>query len=108
MATMKVITRAGEPRTVPAKAGLSLMQLIRSAEIDELQAVCGGCCSCGTCHVYVFPCAHLRLPPVGRDEEDLLECLSNRQSESRLSCQILFDETFDGLTVRIAPEEADL
>jgi len=35
----------------------------------------------------------------------LLEGSDYRQENSRLSCQIPFDETLSGIVVRIAPEE---
>ena len=72
---------------------------------DELLALCGGCCSCATCHVHVDPAHVDRLPPMSDDENDLLDSSSYRNELSRLSCQIQFGNDLDGLAVTIAPEE---
>lgn len=81
------------------------MEAIRSAGIDELLAICGGCCSCATCHVHVDPDFANKLPPVNEDENDLLGSSDHRSATSRLSCQIILDEELAGLCVRIAQED---
>jgi 2Fe-2S ferredoxin len=45
------------------------------------------------------------LPPMSRDEDDLLDSSSDRDASSRLSCQIPFTAALDGLKVRIAEED---
>ncbi|HWI87577.1 MAG TPA: 2Fe-2S iron-sulfur cluster-binding protein, partial [Sphingomonas sp.] len=55
MPKLIVVTREGEQREIEGEAGLSVMEVIRDAGIDELLALCGGCCSCATCHVHVDP-----------------------------------------------------
>lgn len=105
MPKLTVITREGEARVLDGEAGLSVMEVIREGGIDELLALCGGNCSCATCHVHVDP-AHLdRLPPMGLDEDDLLDSVDDRDATSRLSCQIPFEDSLDGLVVTIAAEE---
>jgi 2Fe-2S ferredoxin len=81
------------------------MEIVRDAGIDELLALCGGCCSCATCHVYVDPTFADRLPPMAEDESDLLDSSEHRTAASRLSCQIRFGPGLDGLRVTIAPED---
>lgn len=105
MATLIVIGREGEQKAIEAEPGLSLMEIIRDNGFDELLALCGGCCSCATCHVYVDPAFADRLPPLGADENDLLDSSDNRDARSRLSCQIPFSAALDGLTVTIAPDD---
>jgi 2Fe-2S ferredoxin len=82
------------------------MENIRNAGFDELMAMCGGCLSCATCHVYVenIP-ADASLPAMSVDEDDLLGGLDHRQPNSRLSCQIPFSAELHGVVLRIAPEE---
>ena len=55
MPNVVVINQAGEEKTVDAIVGRSLMEVIRDNGFDELLALCGGCCSCATCHVHVDP-----------------------------------------------------
>ncbi len=105
MPKLVVVNRAGEERSVEASSGLSVMEAIRDNGFDELLALCGGCCSCATCHVHVDPAFADKLPPMSADEDDLLESSDHRQANSRLSCQIPFGEHLDGLRVAIAPED---
>jgi 2Fe-2S ferredoxin len=100
-----VTTRAGKKQELEAELGLSLMQVIREAGMDELLALCGGCCSCATCHVYVDEVFLTHLPPMRDDENELLDCSNNRAANSRLSCQIRLIPALAGLGVTIAPED---
>lgn len=81
------------------------MEIIRDAGIDELLALCGGCCSCATCHIYVDGEAADALPEITGDESDLLDGSDHRSDASRLSCQLIYSDAMAGLRVRIAPED---
>lgn len=105
MPKLIVVTREGEERELDGESGLSVMEVIRDGGIDELLALCGGCCSCATCHVHVDPAFADQLPPMGPDEDDLLDSSSDRDATSRLSCQVAFGPALDGLRVRIAAED---
>jgi 2Fe-2S ferredoxin len=105
MAGLVVVTREGTESRIEAEAGLNVMEIIRNGGIDELLALCGGCCSCATCHVYIDPAFADLLPPVSADEDDLLDGSSHRTEQSRLSCQLVMAAALDGLRVTIAPED---
>lgn len=105
MPSLTIITRDGAEHVVQARVGHSLMENIRDNGFDEVFAICGGCCSCGTCHVHVDPDWSGALPPMKADEDDLLDTSDHRVATSRLSCQIPFSAELDGLKVRIAPED---
>jgi ferredoxin, 2Fe-2S len=105
MPTITVIDRSGNARDVEADKGLSLMEVIRDNGFDELLALCGGCCSCATCHVYVDTAFQGDLPRMSEDENDLLDSTDSRNESSRLSCQIQVTDELEGLTVTIAPED---
>ena len=105
MPRLIVTTRSGETREVEAAAGLTVMEAIRDNGFDELLALCGGCCSCATCHVHVDPEFAALLPRLTADEDDLLDSSDDRDENSRLSCQIPFTDELDGLRVRIAEED---
>ena len=105
MPKLIVVNRSGEESTVEAADGLTVMEAIRDNGFDELLALCGGCCSCATCHVHVDPAFADRLPPMSEDEDDLLESSDHRNDTSRLSCQIPFGSELDGLKVTIAAED---
>ncbi|MBO9378859.1 2Fe-2S iron-sulfur cluster binding domain-containing protein [Sphingomonas histidinilytica] len=105
MISIQVHGRDGAVRTISANASGSLLEALREHGFDEVLAICGGCCSCATCHVYV------EQGPIGQnhfdgtDEDDLLDSSNNRQHNSRLACQIPLDSVNDFLSIRIAPEE---
>jgi 2Fe-2S ferredoxin len=70
--------------------------------VRGIDAECGGCCSCATCHVYVDEAFFDRLPPPDDLESGLLEVVAaERRPTSRLSCQIAMSAALDGLTVRL-------
>src|ERR1051325_1183389 len=103
MPTLNVTLRNGEERTIQGDAGLSVMEVLRDGGVDEVLALCGGCCSCATCHVYVE--SDVELPPMSQDEDDLLDSSDHRDERSRLSCQLPFTAAMDGVRVTVAPED---
>ncbi len=105
MPKLVVVSRTGDEKTVDAAEGVSVMEAIRDNGFDELLALCGGCCSCATCHVYVDPAFAGIVAPLGEDENDLLDSTDHRQDNSRLSCQLQMTGALDGLRVTIAPED---
>ncbi|WP_030540197.1 2Fe-2S iron-sulfur cluster-binding protein [Sphingobium sp. DC-2] len=105
MPKLIVVNRSGEEQAVEGDAGLSVMEVIRDKGFDELLALCGGCCSCATCHVYVDPAFAGKLPEISEDENDLLDSSDHRNETSRLSCQLTLNDDLDGLRVTIAPED---
>jgi 2Fe-2S ferredoxin len=105
MPRLNIVTRDGSERTVEGRAGWSVMENIRDNGVDELLALCGGCCSCATCHVHLDEEWFAKVGPRKPDEDELLDTSDHKIATSRLSCQIEFGEALDGLTVRIAPED---
>lgn len=105
MAQIRVIDRTGTPHDIPAEPGFSVMEAIRDSGVDELLALCGGCCSCATCHVIVDPEWVGAIPAISLDENDLLDSSAHREAGSRLSCQIPFTADLDGMRLKIAPED---
>ena len=104
MAVLKVIDRDGIEHEVEAQPGLKVMEVLRELEYG-VAAICGGMCSCATCHVYVDPEWAGKLPAPMSDEKDLLSELTHFEGRSRLSCQMDFTPALDGLKVTVAPDE---
>ena len=104
---MKIVitTRDGQTHDIAAVAGTTLLEAIRFAGIDDLLALCGDCCSCATFHVMVDQSCPEMISPTSPDEDDLLDASDHRVLGSRLSCQILLDDSHDGLQVTIAPAD---
>ncbi len=107
MAKIYVTPQNGPEVEVEAKPGLAVMEIVRDAFPDNLLALCGGACSCATCHVYVDANFADKFPPLGDMEDQLLEMSDHRQPGSRLSCQLPFTDAADGLRLTIAPDAGD-
>ena len=105
MPQLIVTTQSGETREISVEANRTVMEAIREAGLGDLLALCGGCCSCATCHVYVDIDDATRLPPMSADEDALLSGSDHRNAPSRLSCQIPMTQALDGLRVTIAPAD---
>ena len=105
MPKLIVTSREGTTSEIEVENGLTVMEAIRDNGFDELLALCGGCCSCATCHVYVEDSAGGEPPAMSEDEDDLLESSDHRKDNSRLSCQIPLTAELDGLKLTIAPED---
>jgi 2Fe-2S ferredoxin len=105
MPKLTVVTRSGEESTVDVASGLTVMEAIRDNGFDELLALCGGCCSCATCHIHIDPAFAGKLEPMSEDENDLLDSSDHRNEFSRLSCQVPVTGALEGCTVTIAQED---
>src|SRR3546814_6157210 len=73
IAKLIVVTRDGTEHEIEGDTSLTVMENIRDAGFDELLALCGGCCSCATCHVHVEAGNGDAIPAMSEDEKDLLE-----------------------------------
>jgi len=105
MPMLRVVDRDGVEHEVEAKTGLKVMETLRELDYG-VAAICGGMCSCATCHVYVDPDWVVKLPAAMSDERELLNELTHYQpANSRLSCQIEFTAALAGLRVTIAPDD---
>jgi 2Fe-2S ferredoxin len=103
MADIFVTDREGVEHRIAATTGKKLMEIIRDAGLP-VEALCGGCCSCSTCHVYVDPQWSDRLQPAQSDELDTLSLAFEVNEQSRLSCQIPFEDRLDGIRMTLGPE----
>ena len=103
MANFRVTSRTGEAQTLEGVDGWRLMELLRDYKMG-VEGICGGQADCASCHIYVDPAWADRLPAPRGEEEDKLDELPSLAETSRLSCQIIWSEDLDGLTLTVAPE----
>ena len=103
MGKIYVADREGKTHELLAESGLTFMEIIREAGLD-IEAACGGCCACATCHVYVEKEWLSKLPKMEDDEESMLDQGFHVTKESRLSCQMEYNDSFSGAIFTLAPE----
>jgi 2Fe-2S ferredoxin len=95
------ILRDGTRREVEAPVGTSLMKAAISNNVAGIEAECGGCLTCATCHGYIDEAWIDRVPAPSADEQVMIECAIDVRPTSRLTCQILLSEELDGVIVHV-------
>ena len=103
MPKLIITNRSGEKSEIEFDSNLTLMETLRDNGFD-IEASCGGCCACATCHVYIDDKWKNHLNKMDEDEESMLDQAFDVTEKSRLSCQIPLSDDLDGLEVEIAPE----
>lgn len=101
MAKITFIEHDGTQHDVDADAGISVMNAALDNLVPGIDADCGGECSCATCHVMVAEDWMAKVGQPGETEESMLDLNPERQSNSRLSCQIKVTDDLDGLVVQL-------
>ena len=105
MGTLNVTNRAGAQHQISIKDGETLMEALRDNDMD-VEAICGGCCSCATCHIFMDADGAAKLPTPSEDELELLtETDHYKEGQSRLSCQVTYKDDMGDLALTVAPEE---
>jgi ferredoxin, 2Fe-2S len=102
MGKIIVTDHFGEDHEIEAVEGWRVMEIIREHGF-AIEGLCGGACACATCHVTVDPLWVDKLHPAGGDEEAMLDGLPQVEPTSRLSCQLIYSEKLNGLSVSLAP-----
>lgn len=102
MAKIVYVEPSGAERVVDVPDGWTLMQAATANGVEGIEAECGGSCACATCHCYVDERAVGVLPPPSETELAMLENVATeRQSNSRLACQIKVHRGLNGMIVRL-------
>ena len=103
MIKINIKDRNGNNHEIDAETDYTLMEVLRDKGFD-IEASCGGCCACATCHVYLSDNWLSKIKPMDDDEEAMLDQAFNVKKNSRLSCQIELSDELDGLNIEIAQE----
>lgn len=101
---MKIIVtdQHGKTSEIEGEQDWQLMEAIRDAGLP-IKAECGGACACATCHVYIDMDWWEKTGGPNEDEADMLDLAFELKDNSRLACQIVLDDSLDGLKVTLAP-----
>ena len=100
---IRVIDRDGNKHELEGDSNSTLMEILRDSDLD-IEAACGGCCACATCHVYINDQWLEKISPKDDDEESMLDQAFDVRNTSRLSCQISLSDELDGIELEIAKE----
>ena len=104
---LRFTTAGGETVEAEAETGANLLRVAQAAGMP-LEGTCEGQMACSTCHVIVAAEWFERLPPASEEEEDMLDLAAGACRTSRLACQIVLGEDWEGLAVTIPPEAHDM
>lgn len=106
MGVINVIDTNNKTHVLEAVEGWRVMEIIREHGLP-MEGLCGGACACATCHVIVDGDWANKLFEAREEEEDMLDTVPNIMPSSRLSCQLIYSEELDGLTVALDPAIGD-
>ena len=102
---LNVIDREGKKTTIDVEEDTTIRDAIDEKLSPDNYGVCGGCCACGTCHVYVTPGDFEKLKAAEEEEIGTLKELAIKPTtHSRLGCQIELKKEHNNITVTIAPD----
>ncbi|GMF29618.1 unnamed protein product [Phytophthora fragariaefolia] len=87
-------------KEVDAKAGMSILDVAHANDID-LEGACESSMACSTCHVILEDPVFDQLEEACEDEEDMLDMAFGLTDTSRLGCQVIVDEGFEGTVVAL-------
>ena len=101
MSYVLVTDREGRAHRLEAVEGWRVMEILRDHGVG-VEGLCGGACDCATCHVVVDPEWVDQLHPAHEEELFKLDELPRIEPTSRLSCQIIWSDRLDGLSLTLA------
>ncbi|MDB5987425.1 MAG: (2Fe-2S)-binding protein [Nevskia sp.] len=105
MVAITFIEHDGTKHTVDAAVGTSLMEAATTNMLPGIVGMCGGICSCATCHCYLPESWQGKTQPAGPGEQSMLEAVYEPRANSRLGCQVAITEAMDGLEVLLPKEQ---
>ncbi|HQR02726.1 MAG: 2Fe-2S iron-sulfur cluster binding domain-containing protein [Proteobacteria bacterium] len=92
----------GKEQDVDVNPGTTLMEAALFEGVPGILGMCGGICSCATCHCHVEADDFGRLPAAAAGEIEVLDGLEQRRPNSRLACQITMDDALEGIRLHVA------
>mmetsp|Transcript_15402 Transcript_15402/g.28696 ORF Transcript_15402/g.28696 Transcript_15402/m.28696 type:complete len:115 (-) Transcript_15402:177-521(-) len=94
--------------SIQAMTGLTLADVAKFGEGDGadnlgemLECACAGIMACSTCHVVIDPKWYHLVGEPSEAEQDMLDLAYAPRRTSRLGCQVILEETMDGMVVRL-------
>ena len=101
MSLIRVEDRDGVIHELEPVEGWRLMEILRDYGMG-MDNTCGGALACAECHIVLDSASATRVPPATDEELEKLDELPLIFDTSRLSCQIIWEDAYDGLSLKIA------
>ena len=106
MPKITYIEAGGAEHVVDIDPGLTLMEGSIINDVPGIIGLCGGICSCATCHCYIEGEWAGKLSPPTEGELTMLERAWERKTSSRLGCQVVVTDALDGMVVHLPAHQA--
>ena len=100
MPKLTFIFADGTEKEVDAPLGISVLEVAHKHSVP-LEGACEGSLACSTCHVIIDEAYYDQLPAATDDEEDMLDLAFGLTHTSRLGCQIMMNDSLEGLKVAV-------
>ena len=108
MVKIIVIDRQKKKHILDIEEGKTIRDSIEEKIKPENYGICGGTCTCATCHLYVNT---EDFDKIEKKEEEEIKTLEIRgykpQKNSRLACQIKVKPEYENIEVSIAEDSFD-
>jgi 2Fe-2S ferredoxin len=105
MVSITYIEHDGTRHPVDVDEGANLMIGATLNMVPGVEGMCGGICSCATCHCHIKEPWRSRLSSPAEGELAMLESVSHRTENSRLGCQVIVTAEIKGLEVHLPPDQ---
>ena len=105
MANITFVESDGTEHTIDIEPSMSLMEGSTINLLPGIEGMCGGICSCCTCHVYIEDEWASKVPPMKEGEKKLLDASAHRKDSSRLGCQVIVTPDLEGMRVLLPSEQ---
>lgn len=105
MVTVTYVEADGIEHVVDVDENMNLMEGATLNMVPGIEGMCGGICSCATCHCYIEGEWADKVDSAQAGELGMLETALHRKETSRLGCQINVTQELDGIVVHLPPEQ---
>ncbi len=106
MPNITYVEHDGTEHTVDVEENMSLMEGSTINLLPGIEGMCGGICSCCTCHVYIEPEWMEKMNPASEGEMKLLEGSQHFKDNSRLGCQVIVTHEMEGMRVHLPVDQS--
>ena len=103
MPRVTFVSPNGTRRDIEAPAGKTVLEIAWDNDIG-IEGACEASLACSTCHVIVDTAHFAVLAEPSEEEEDMLDLAYGLQPTSRLGCQLVITDAFDGIELTLPLE----